>query len=98
CAFFTVRDPNNPRVDLSIVKSIIGSDIPVAGAPIQFAVTIVNNGPNDAINARFVDNSSTNAIFNSLTQTGGPSFSCTGADCHISTLPNGAVATFVLNF
>jgi len=97
-AFFTVRDPNNPRVDLSVVKSIIGSTVPVAGEPIQFAVTIVNNGPNDAVNTHFVDNVFSNAIFKSISQTSGPSFTCTGADCHIASLPNGAVATFVLNF
>ncbi len=96
-AFFTVRDPNNPAVDLSIVKSFIGSNAPVAGDPVQFFVTIANNGPNDAANVHFADNTFSNAIFNSLSQTSGPSFTCVGGDCNIASLPNGAVATFTVN-
>jgi hypothetical protein len=33
-----------------------------------------------------------------LSQTDGPAFTCAGADCQIATLPNGATATFLLNF
>jgi len=97
-AFFTVRDPNNPRVDLSISNSLIGSIGPVDGAPIQFAVRIVNGGPNDAVNVHFSDNTFSNAIFNSLSQTSGPTFTCSGTDCQIANLPNAAEATFILNF
>jgi uncharacterized repeat protein (TIGR01451 family) len=97
-AFFTVKDPGNPKADLSIVKSIVGSPLPTAGDPIQFAVTIVNEGPDDAVNTRFVDNVFTNAIFDSLSQTSGPPFTCSGGDCQIKSFPNGAVATFLLNF
>jgi uncharacterized protein DUF11/HYR domain-containing protein len=97
-AFFTVRDPNNPRADLSIVKSFVGSEAPVAGAPVQFFVRIENHGPNDAVNAHFVDNSYSNATFKSLSQNSGPSFTCNGADCRIASFLNGAEATFTLNF
>lgn len=96
-AFITVRDPGNARVDLAIVKTLT-SDSPVAGGPVQFAITVKNQGPDDAVNAHLVDNTFTNASFNSLTQTSGPTFSCSGADCTIASLPNGAVATFTLNF
>lgn len=96
-AFFTVQDPINPRVDLSIVKSFIGSTMPVARDSVQFFVTIVNNGPNDAVNTHFVDNTFSNAIFNSISQIAGPSFTCSGEDCRIAAFPNGAAATFVVN-
>ena len=100
-AFVTVKDPDNPKVDLSIVKSYVGSAIPNPGDPVQYAVRIVNNGPDAAANVHFVDNVFSNLIFDSLTQTSGSAFTCTGtsgADCVIASLPNGAVAEFLLNF
>jgi uncharacterized repeat protein (TIGR01451 family) len=98
-AFFTVTDPANKAVDLSITKTLLG-DSPVAGGPAQFAVRIVNNGPDDAANAHFVDTIFTNATFNSISQTDGPAFVCTGAgvDCTIAVLAKGAGATFILSF
>src|SRR4029077_1823154 len=97
-AFFTVKDPARAAVNLSIVKSVIGTQAPDPGAPIQFAVSITNDGPDDAVNAHFVDNTFSNATFDSLSQTSGPQFQCTGADCTIASFPSGAVATFVLSF
>ena len=97
-SFLTVRDPANAKVDLSIVKSTQGGELPSANGPFQFLVSITNNGPDDAINTRFVDNVFSNASFNSIVQTGGPTFTCNGADCQIASLPNGSVATFLLNF
>lgn len=91
---------NNAVADLSIIKTRNG-DAPVAGGPVQFSVTITNAGPNDAANVHFVDSNFTNATFNSVAQTGGPAFTCSGsgsADCTIASLPNGASATFTLNF
>jgi len=96
--FFTVKDPANARADLSIVNSVVGGDTPVSGGSIQFAVTITNLGPDDAANVVFKDDNFSNASFNSLAQTGGPQFSCNGATCTLASFPNGAVATFVLNF
>lgn len=96
-AFFTVKDPDNKRVDLSIVKYNIGLP-PTAGATFHYEVAVSNLGPDDAINVRFVDNVFLNATFNSLTQTSGLPFTCTGADCSIATFPNGAVAVFRLSF
>ena len=98
-AFFTVTDPANPAVDLSITKTMIG-DSPVENGPVQFSVTIINNGPNDAVNAHFVDNTFTNAAFNSITQTDGPAFICGGSDvdCTLAQFPKGAEAKFLLNF
>jgi trimeric autotransporter adhesin len=99
-AFFTVKDPENPVVDLSIYKTIVG-DYPVEGGPVQFSVTITNHGPDDAANVHFVDDTFTNATFNSVTQTEGLPFICSGsssADCTIAAFPKGSVAKFLLNF
>jgi hypothetical protein len=94
-----VTDPANAAVDLSITKTLIG-DSPVENGPVQFSVTIINNGPNDAVNAHFVDDTFTNATFSSITQTDGPSFICSGSgvDCTLAQFPKGAEAQFLLNF
>jgi HYR domain/Domain of unknown function DUF11 len=99
-AFITVTDPANARVDLSITKTLL-SDPPVQGDLVQYLVRITNNGPDNAVNTRFVDDTFTNATFSSVTQSGGPTFTCSGtgsADCTIALFPNGSVATFVVNF
>jgi hypothetical protein len=99
--FTTVTDPNHAIVDLSIVKSFIG-DSPVAGGQVQFAITVRNNGPNDAADVHFLDDTFTNATLSSVAQTSGPAFTCESAggtvDCSIATLTNGSEATFTLNF
>ena len=98
--FSTVKDPQNAAVDLSITKTLIGED-PSEGGPVQFTITVKNNGPDDAASVHFLDNTFSNATLNSVTQTDGPAFVCTGsgaADCTIATMANGDAATFVLNF
>ena len=97
-ATFTVKDPAHQAVDLSITNSIAGSETPSAGGTIQFVIAITNQGPDDATSVRMLDNTFTNANFSSITQTGGPAFSCSGADCTIATFANGARATFLLTF
>src|SRR5262249_3835409 len=97
-SLFTVKNPNNPKADVSIVKSFNDIDIPDSGSTMHYRVDVINNGPDDAVNVHFVDNTFTNATFNSLFQRGGPTFTCQGADCQIAQLRNGAVSTFILNF
>lgn len=99
-AFFTVKDPDNAVVDLSITKSLIG-DSPVAGGQAQFAITIKNNGPDDAADVHFLDDTFTGATLSSVTQTDGPSFVCTPgsiADCTLDLFTKGSEAKFLLNF
>jgi hypothetical protein len=99
-AFFTVKDPDNAVVDLSITKSLIG-DSPVAGGQAQFAITIKNNGPDDAADVHFLDDTFTGATLSSVTQTDGPSFVCTPgsiADCTLALFTKGSEAKFVLSF
>jgi len=99
-AFFTVKDPANPVVDLSITKSRLG-DNPQQGGQVQYLVRLINNGPDAAANVRFLDDTFTGMTFDSVTETSGLGFICTGsgiADCTISTLPVGKEASFLLNF
>ncbi len=99
-AFLTVKDASHPVVDLSITKTRTG-DYPIENGPVQFSVTITNNGPDDAVNAHFVDDIFSNATFNSVTQPEGLPWVCSGsqsADCTIALFPKGSMARFVLNF
>lgn len=99
-AFFTVTDPQNPVVDLSITKSRLG-DNPQQGGQVQYEVIITNYGPDAAANVHFVDDTFTGLTFGSVTETSGLGFICTGsgsADCTLANLPAGTRATFLLNF
>jgi uncharacterized repeat protein (TIGR01451 family) len=99
-AFFTVTDPQNPVVNLSITKSLLGDNVQ-QGGQVQYEVVITNNGPDDAANVHFVDDTFTGATFNSVTETSALGFVCTGsgsADCTLASLSAGARATFLLNF
>lgn len=98
--FFIVKDPAAPVVDLSITKSRLG-DNPQQGGQVQYLVRLINNGPDAAANVHFVDDTFTGLAFDSVTETSGLGFICTGsvsADCTIATLPAGSQASFLLNF
>src|ERR1051325_2933490 len=102
-AFYTVKDPTQAEVDLSINLSALGDDSPTAGSQVQYLVNIANEGPSDAANVHFVDSEFVNATLDSVTQTGGTenAFTCTDSgsvDCSIASFPAGAKAQFLLNF
>jgi len=99
-AFSTVKDPAAQLANLSITKTLL-TNSPAAGGPVNYEVVITNNGPDDAVNAHFVDDTFSNATFSSVNQTSGPAFTCgTGstADCTIASFPNGSIASFTLSF
>jgi len=101
-AFFSVEDNTQSNVDLSIYLSG-PSEPPDAGGSVQYAVKVTNNGPNDAANVHFKDETFVNATLNSVTQTGGltNAFTCSSAgtvDCAITSLPAGASAEFLVSF
>ena len=98
--FSTVTDPANAVVDLSVNKTLV-ADTVVAGGAVKFLITVKNNGPDDATDVHVIDDTYTGGSLDSLTQTSGPAFICTGTtaiDCTIATLANGAEAQFLLNF
>src|SRR5687767_3326398 len=73
----TVHDPQQTVANLQVVKTIAGSGTPAAGSNIEANVRVFNGGPDAASNVQFTDVLPANTTFVSLTQTGGPTFSCT---------------------
>lgn len=90
----------NSNADLTITKT--GPNTTSPDATIAYDITITNNGPTDAINVEMTDVLPANTTFASLTSPAGwscttPAVGATGTvTCTIATLPNGAVAEFVL--
>jgi hypothetical protein len=97
---FTVADPALNNADLSIYVSSI-TESPAAGSSIQYAVSLANNGPDDALAVHFKDETFVNVSSPSVAPNGGlaSSFTCTSGatvDCSIATLPAGAQAFFIV--
>ena len=98
---FTVRNPNNVAVDLS-VGDFAGQTLATAGSNAIFEVTVSNLGPDTAANVQLTDAVPANTTFVSATQTSGAGFTCnhpamgeTGTStCSIASLANGDAATF----
>jgi uncharacterized repeat protein (TIGR01451 family) len=76
-ALFTVHDPAQLVADLQISKSVIGSAQSTAGSDVQSVIWVFNGGPDAAQNVRFTDVPPANTTFQGLTQTAGPTFTCT---------------------
>jgi uncharacterized repeat protein (TIGR01451 family) len=83
-----------PTADLSISKSLVGEN-PDSGQNVMFAVAVTNKGPNPAENVVISDAQSNNASFVSVTQTSGPTFSCTGSDPVVCTRGTSAAPLFL---
>jgi uncharacterized repeat protein (TIGR01451 family) len=94
---FTVSDPQNPRVDLSVVKSNIEGDI-VEGGFVKYQVTATNNGPDVATNVELIEAIPNSTTFVSFSQEGGPAFTCTtggtNSTCTLASMASGAISTF----
>jgi len=85
------------QADVSIVKSAPATA--VAGNNITYAITVTNNGPSTASSVQWTDTLPASTTFVSNTQTGGPTFTCSGTttqSCSIASLAPGATATFNL--
>ncbi|HYO76123.1 MAG TPA: IPTL-CTERM sorting domain-containing protein [Thermoanaerobaculia bacterium] len=91
----------NPS-DLFIAKS--GPATVTAGGLVTYSINIQNLGPNDAANVLLTDVLAPSATFIAITQTAGPTFTCTTpavdtngtVSCTAPVLLNGATATFNL--
>lgn len=91
---------NTPIADLSLSKAINGVP-PDAGTEFTYELTLTNFGPNAAADVSISDPTPLNATFVSVSQTSGPTFSCTGSDpvvCTRSSLGVGETASFVLTY
>ncbi len=91
---FTVRDPNNLRVDLSVSK--FGPLEVKSGNNASYSVTVINRGPDDAQGVTLTDPAPSDLTFVSATQNSGPTFTCTdpAAGCTIASMPRNSAATF----
>ena len=97
---FTVSDPENPAVDLSL-----NDDGPVkvtAGNDVTFTVVLFNNGPDAAQNVVLTDPIPANTTFVAINQSQGSVFTCTGDSgatvCTIASMPANDVAIFSITY
>ena len=103
-ASFTVVDAANPKADLSISTSSIGSAS--ANSQVIFAVQLTNGGPSEAGAAQLSTMVPANTTFLSFQQLAGPTFSCvtpnegeTGTTvCQISSLARAETAIFLATY
>ncbi|HKP47729.1 MAG TPA: PxKF domain-containing protein [Pyrinomonadaceae bacterium] len=94
---FTVSDPAQPEVDLSIHESKGPEDI-FAGGFVSFVVDVTNRGPDTAGAVSFTQFLPGGTSFTSFSQDSGPGFTCApnGANekCDLASLPANTTASF----
>ena len=101
----TVHDPDDTVANLQVVKTLADTQA-TAGANIRALVRVYNAGPDAAANVEFTDTPPANTTFQSLQQTGGPTFACTTpavdttgpSVCTIASLARDAAADFVVTY
>lgn len=102
---FTVRDPQNAAVDLSVVVTPEQTQTNVpAGAQVSFLIFVENKGPDAASAVELRHPVPEHTTFFALAQTGGPAFNCVNPNegvgpsgtslCSIASLPAGERASF----
>ena len=92
-----------PRTDVSVTKSA-DSEVATPGGEVSYTITVRNSAGAAAANVEMKDTLPGDLTFVSITQTSGPTFSCStpapGAGgtitCTIASLPTNAVAVFRL--
>lgn len=93
---FTVSDPENPAVDLSLNDD--GPAKVTAGNDVTFTVVLYNTGPDAAQNVVLTDPIPANTTFVAINQSQGSVFTCTGDSgatvCTIASMPANDVAIF----
>jgi uncharacterized repeat protein (TIGR01451 family) len=97
---FTVSDPTQPQVDLSVYKSRVSGDV-VAGGFITYAISVANNGPDTASSVTLTDPQPQNLTFVSASQdTSGPQFTqgSPQSTWTIASLPAGSFTTFTYTY
>src|ERR1041385_9252818 len=92
---FIVRDPSVTVADLQISKSAVETSLVSAGDNVKELVWVFNYGPDAAASVKMDDATPSNTTFVSVTQTYGPSFTCTtpaAGDSGISTCTRASLA------
>lgn len=99
---FTVSDPGDPVVDLSVAKNRVALTDVVAGGFITFEIVVTNRGPDTASTVELSDPVPANTSYTSSTQDSGPSFTRTAetptTTWTIASLPAGATASFTFTY
>ena len=101
---FTVVDAANPKADISVLTSALGSAS--SNSQLLFSVQVTNGGPSDAGAVELQDAVPANTTFVSFQQLAGPSFTCTSPNegdtgnsvCDITTLGRGETAVFLATY
>jgi uncharacterized repeat protein (TIGR01451 family) len=100
-AFFTVSDPQNPKVDLSVVKYNKTGEM-ASGSPVSYGIVVVNHGPDSASSVELTDAVPANLSYLSSSQDSGPTFTQGSTDptttWSIASLPAGAEARFTITY
>jgi uncharacterized repeat protein (TIGR01451 family) len=98
-ATFSVVDPQNPAVDLSVVKGS-GDGIYTAGGFARYTIVVKNNGPNTAAMVELSETTPASTTFVGVTpqDAGAGTFTCVPGSptvCSANSMAAGDVATFV---
>ncbi len=92
---FTIHDPEVLTSDLAVYKfPETGASKVNENSDVRFTISVSNVGPDAAADVELADLTPDATTFVSLTQTAGPTFSCTDSNCTIASLARGAKANF----
>lgn len=95
---FTVSNPSEPEVDLSIFKNRLTTTDVVAGGFVTYEIVVGNRGPDTASTVELTDMVPLNTSYVSSTQDSGPAFTKTEdsptTTWQIASLPAGVSASF----
>jgi len=106
-ANFVVRNPIQATANVEIYTSRTGGDLVTAGSTVTYEITIVNFGPDAAVNAKFTNPTPSFTTFQAVDgPIDPPSITCTdpGAGnvgdvvCTITSLPAGVRTTFTVQY
>jgi uncharacterized repeat protein (TIGR01451 family) len=93
---FTIHDPELVTGDLAVYKFNQKGESKVnENTDVSFEISVTNFGPDAASNVELEDFTPSATTFVSLTQTSGPTFTCTDSICTIASMARGARANFV---
>jgi uncharacterized repeat protein (TIGR01451 family) len=101
---FTVIDAANPKADVSVLTSALGSAS--SNSQVLFSVQVTNGGPSDAGAVQLQNAVPANTTFVSFQQLSGPSFTCTSPNegdtgntvCDIASLARDETAVFLATY
>lgn len=100
-SFFTVSDPGNPTVDLSVLKYNKSGDF-TNGNPASYEILVTNNGPDTASSVELTDAVPSGLTYLSSSQDSGPAFTQTTTapvtTWQIASLAAGASARFTITY